>query len=776
MKRRGYIKNIALGFLFVTLFLSSIQAEVTRVEIRNRKVVKNSILMSKYGPYEIIKGIIYLEVDPQNPANEEIVDLKFAARNGGGKVEFSTEFELHKPAGSSMGNQRLVYFVNNRGYKMAGGFFNHMAGLNWLYKEGWSYMWCGWNCDVPESERRLNIKVPIATDHGKTITGKIYSEMISFADNVVYNRPIVWGGSIAYAPHPPKINRARLTMRQYRWQKAIQIPRKQWVFGRFRNGKVESDHNYIYLKPGFKPGWLYDLVYTGQDPKVTGLGLAAIRDLVSFFKYEKWDKANLENPLKGRIKFTFAWGHSQSGRLLNHFVYQNFNGDEKRRKVFDGIFSNCPGAGKGLFNSRFAQPTRHGSHHEDNWFPIDFFPFATVKQADPVTGQEGDAFIKARNSGFFPKMMFVNSSTDYWTRAASLLHTDVAGKKDINIDPDVRIYAIAGRAHTSGRIGIIGRALLVALDRWVTHGIKPPQSEIPKISNGTLVDFAEWRKTFPPIPGMVFPASLYQPYRLNLGKNWQTTGVARHVPPKIGPQYVCLVPQVDKDGNEIAGLRLPDLSAPLSTVAGWSQRNVSFSNTIRRNAGRDWPFPVTRKEREKSGDPRNSILERYPTKFHYLKEVIKSLFELKNKGLLLDRDFTILLKEAASRSLWPVSKDSVNVTVKKVIADPASLKKGEILKLSVVFQGKKNYIFDARAIILNSERRRLGQLSLNDSGTEGDNTDGDDIWTISFPVNQPGVYYLDIEAIDKDFNSIYLPGTIKNGNGKKGSVKVVIDP
>lgn len=751
------------------------QAEVTRVEIQSRKVVQDSIMMSKYGPYEVIKGIIYFEVDPDNPANLQIVDLKLAPRNSRGRVEFSAEFELHKPAGEGAGNQRLLYGVNNRGNKMAAGFFNFLAGSNWLYQEGWSYVWCGWNCDVPESDRKLNIKVPVATNNGKTITGKIYSEMISYADDIMYNRPVVWGGSLAYAPEPSKIKRARLTMRQYRWQKPIKIPRKQWMFGRFRNGKVEPDHNYIYLKPGFKPGWLYDLVYTGKGPKVTGLGLAAIRDLVSFLKYGKKDKRNAANPLEGRIKFAFAYGHSQSGRLLNHFVYQNFNGDEQGRKVFDGIYSNCPGAGKGLFNSRFAQPTRHGSHHEDNWYPIDFFPFATVKQRDPVTGQTGDAFAKAKQAGFFPKMIYVNSSTDYWTRAASLLHTDVMGKRDIKIDPDVRMYAMAGIAHTSGRTAFIGRALLTALDRWVTHGIKPPDSQIPKISDGTLVDYKTWRRQFPVIPGIVFPVSFYQPYRLDLGKEWETRGIATHVPPKIGPKYVCLIPAVDEDGNELAGIRLPDVGAPLYTVCGWSQRNLSFSHTIRRNAGRVWPFPRTKEEREKSGDPRKSILERYPSKMHYIREVMKSLFELRGKGLLLDRDFVLLLHEAVSQNYWPTDAQSATVFIKEAKAEPATLKTGETLKLAVCFQGRRNHIFAVQAIILDSARQRLGQLPLNDSGSNGDKKAGDDIWTIDIPVNQAGIYYLDIEAIDKDFNPVYLAGTIKEGKGKTGSVKVTIN-
>jgi len=479
-----------LIFLLVSgAFLpSDATAEVVKLEITSREVISGLPELIAVGPYEVIKGIIHLEVDPDNPANQQIADLKLAPVNSRGKVEFSTEFELHKPVNADRGNHRLLYFVNNRGNKMAPWHFNHKAGKNWLYSQGWSYLWCGWNCDVPESDSRLNISVPVATEDGKTITGKIYAEMISYANEITYSLPVVWGGSTAYPAASKDKSKASLTMRRYRWEEPVEIQRDSWSFGRYEDGRVVPDPNYIYLKDGFKPGWLYDLVYVGRDPKITGLGLAAIRDVVSFFRYEKADKQGLANPLAEMVDHVYAWGHSQSARLLNHFVYQDFNGDEKQRRVFDGLMANCPGAGKGLFNSRFAQATRHGSHHEDNLYPIDFFPFTTVEQVDPVTGERGDALARARTHGFLPKMFIINSSTDYWTRAASLLHTDVEGKTDADIDPSVRIYLVSSRAHVDDRIGFIGRALLTALDQWVSLGIEPPASQIPKISDGTLVD------------------------------------------------------------------------------------------------------------------------------------------------------------------------------------------------------------------------------------------------------------------------------------------------
>lgn len=641
---------LALVMICVMSMPAVVTAKVVKVEITSRKVVSNAVEHSRSGPYEVIKGMIYLEVDPDDPANQLIVDLKLAERNSRGNVEFSTEFELHKPVDADRGNHRFIYFVNNRGHKMGNYHFNVQAGKNWLYSKGWSYLWCGWNCDVKESDRTLNINVPVVTENGKPITGKIYSEIISYSNNITYSHQVVRDNSIVYTPVTELKSQASLTMRQYRWEEPVEVPRDHWSFARFENGKVIPDPGYLYIKEGFKPGLLYDLVYIGKNPKLTGLGMAAIRDVVSFFKYEKADENGLANPLADIIDYAYAWGHSQSARLLYHYVYQDFNSDEKKRMIFDGILSNCGGGGKGLFNSRFAQTTRHGSHHENNLFPVDIFPFNTVEQYDPISKEHGDGLGRARKSGFLPKMFFINTTTDYWTRAASLLHTDVEGKNDAKIDPNVRMYFIAGRQHVDSRVGIIGRALLTALDQWISLDIKPPDSHIPKISNGSLVTLEAYCNALPDIPGIQTPQSFYNPYRLDLGPRWDTDGIADNVPPKIGPRFVALVPQVDEDGNEIAGVQLPEIAVPLASFTGWFMRSPSFSNTLRINVGRIWPFPRTTDERKQNSDPRKAIFELYPTKADYMFKVTECLLELNRQRLLLDEDVTNLLKQAAIQS------------------------------------------------------------------------------------------------------------------------------
>jgi hypothetical protein len=651
---RARARSRTVTLIFATLAsafvgVASASAEVVAVHVTSREVVPPDPLIGQAVPYEVLKGTIDLEVDPDNPANQLIVDLQLAPRNASGKVEFSTEFQLHKPVDASRGSRRLLYFVNNRGNKL-GGVFNFETEMNWLYSRGFSYLWCGWNSDVPESDRKLNIRVPVATDNGRPITGRTYSEIYSYAETPTFSLPLTWGGSLPQQPASLDTSTARLTKRRYSWTDPVEVPRPQWAFGRFEDGKVVPDPGYLTVTTGFEPGWLYELVYTATNPRIAGLGLAAIRDVVAFFRYEKTDRADFPNPLYKVVDRAYAWGHSQSARLLYHFVYQDFNGDEQRRLVFDGVLANCPGAGRGLFNSRFAQPTRHGSHLEDNRFPIDTFPFGTVEQVDRVTGERGDALARARASGFLPKMMFINSSTDYWTRAASLLHTNVTGTEDAEIDPSVRIYLVSSRAHVDSRIAFIGRALLIALDQWVSHDVEPPASRVPKIADGTLVGLEAWREAFPKIPGVALPTSYYQPLRLDLGPRWASEGIADNVPPKTGPRYVALVPQVDADGHDIAGIRLPEVEVPLVTFTGWALRSPDFSNTLRRNAGAIWPLPLTREEREASGDPRLSIAERYPTRADYLLRVIDSLVELRRDRLLLDEDVATLLDQAAGIS------------------------------------------------------------------------------------------------------------------------------
>jgi hypothetical protein len=658
------------------------RGEVVRVTIDRREPFADGHSFGSAGPYERILGRMFLEVDPGHAANARIVDLNLAARNARGKVEFWTDFFLLKPVEPRQGNRRLFYDVNNRGNKLALGAFNHHggndpstpadAGNGFLMRQGYSIFWCGWNGDVRAGDNRLLIGLPVATDNGKPIEGLVHAEIS--VNEKVSSQPFYWGNSDPYPAATLDHRSATLTMRPDRTHDAVVVPHDDWAFARFENGKIIPDAKNLYLKEGFRPGWLYELMYTARDPRVTGLGFAAVRDAVSFLRYSEKDSTGLVNPLAGAIERAYAFGISQSGRFIHHLVYEGFDTDEQQRVVFDGALAHVGGAGKGYFNHRFAQTTRHGSQHEDNLSPSEFFPFTTSPEYDPITGARGDTLALARAAGHVPKLFFTGTSTEYWTRATSLLHADVEGRVDIPPDPSVRIYFITGGQHgvsSSPDRGIyqnqvnvldhrpVLRALLVQLDRWVTAGTEPPASRIPRIADGTLVDLAHYRVSFPTIPGINPPEAMYVPMRLDFGPRFKEFGIADIVPPRVGPPYRMLVPAVDADGNEIAGIRLPDIAVPTATFTGWNLRSesVGAAGALGRWNGSYIPFALTAEERKQSGDPRLSIAERYPTRDAYIARVAESAVGLRDEGFLLDEDVVAILKTAATRNYWPATRN-----------------------------------------------------------------------------------------------------------------------
>lgn len=458
-----------LRFLLFTVLLalaSPAVAEVVHIEIEQREPFADSQSFGKAGAYELLDGRLFFEVDPDDPANGRITDLKRAPRNSRGKVEFSADFFLLKPIDPKKGNGRLLYDVHNRGNKLALWTFNEgertnepstieHAGNGFLMERGWSLLWTGWNGDVAaDGTGRLLAELPVALgEDGKPLTGRSFVELSTDEAGVFSQRFFgsPWGTPTSYPAADPGDNTdAVLTMRPRRSDPAVEVPRDRWAFARFEDGKTIPDGTSLYLKDGYKPGWLYELVYPTHSPRVAGLGLAGLRDAVSFFRH---GSGEVENPLGESIEKAAIFGISQSGRVIHHFLYEGLNLDPEKRPVFDGAISLVPGAGKGIFNYRFGMATSYSVFNWGNLYPAEFFPFAPMPQSDPVTGRQGDTLARLRESGVdgaIPKIMFVQSATEYWARAASLLHTDVEGKRDLEIDPSARIYSIAGTQHLGG--------------------------------------------------------------------------------------------------------------------------------------------------------------------------------------------------------------------------------------------------------------------------------------------------------------------------------------
>jgi len=672
------MKTNCLALLLVLLLVLASRcafAAVIRIRIDERQPFADGMRFGSAGDYETIAGRLFFQVDPQGSANERITDLKRAPRNESGQVEFWADFFLLQPVDPARGNGCLLYDVHNRGNKLALWTFNEgertnkpslpeHAGNGFLLRRGYALLWTGWNGDVmADGTGRLLAGLPVArrTD-GTPLTGRNHVEIS--VDETTFSRPFFWspwGTSRAYPSVSLDNQDALLTVRRRRSEAAVTVPRKDWAFAEFRDGKAVPDPASLYIKDGFRPGWLYELVYTARDPRVSGLGLVGLRDAVSFFRY-----GNSDNPTRGRLDRACVFGISQSGRLIHHFLYEGLNRDAADRTVFDGAMVHVAGAGKGLFNYRFAMATVYGTQHRGNLSPADFFPFAPTPQTDPVTEQRGDSLARLRQRGSIPKIFFVQTATEYWSRAASLLHADVAGSKDLTLDPNVRIYSIAGAQHLGAgptdrgicqyprnplkHRGPVLRALLVAMDQWLTSNAEPPASQYPRIDDGSLVDVATFRKQFPRIPGVAVPESCYQPLRLDPGPRWHSEGIADHVPPLQGAPYRTLVPAVDADGNEVAGIRLPEVAVPLATYMGWNLRDeAAGAGGLLAGLHGSWlEFPRT----SPSGDPRPSIRQRYPNREVYLSRYADAVLDLWNQRYLLEEDAMDMLNEAARRDLW----------------------------------------------------------------------------------------------------------------------------
>lgn len=635
------------------------------------------------GPYEVIEGRRHPEADPHLPANARITDLQRAPRNSRGRVEYWTDFWLLKPADPARGSRRLLYDVNNRGNLLAIRTLNDgertdqpisiaHTGHGVPMRHGASVFPCGRNGDLRgDGTSRLLMDAPVAREHGRPITGPAMVEFCT--TEPVHSRPFSWspwGVFAAYPPAVPDHRFARLTMCERRGAPVGEVPHDQWALGRGENGEPLPEPTHLWLNDGFRPGWLYDLVYTAAAPRVTGLGLTAIRDTISFLRHAPAAGPAGENPLAGAVERAYALDISQSGRLLNHFVYEGLNADETGRIVFDGMLVHVAGAGKGMFNHRFRMTTEWGAPHEGFYAASEFFPMSPAPTVDPVTGERGDTLARTRATGAVPKMMFTQTSSEYWTRAASLLHTDPAAERDLELPPEVRVYWIAGAHHLGGgstnagtcRLplnplddrGPVLRALYIALDEWVTRGVEPPPSKYPRLAEGTLVTVEKFREQFPRIPGVDLPPAAYEPRRLDFGPRFFTEGIADLIPPKVGSAFPVRVPAVDTDGNEVGGVRLPDIAVPLGTYAGWNLRspNHGVDGQLAASEGMFVAFARTPEERGLRNDPRPSVLERYPTREVYLARVVEAARKLRAERLLLDEDLARILEVAARRTQW----------------------------------------------------------------------------------------------------------------------------
>jgi hypothetical protein len=664
------MRNLALVGILIVLGSSPAWAAVTRLRIERREVILNGKAWGAAGPYEKLVGKVDFALDPKLPLNQIIVDLDLAPKNAQGLVEFSADFYLIKPVDPNRGNGRLFYEAGNRGTMRILQTFQQASnssdpktdaeyGNGALMNQGFTLLWMGWQWDVPEG--RMRMEIPIATHNGQPITGWVRGNFIpgkGATTALIADR--------GHQPYPV-LDRSsaenRMVVRTIPTDPPAEIPRTRWRF---------TGPDTVTLDGGFEAGLIYDVIYRARDPRVVGVGLAGTRDIVSFFKHA--DAAG-GNPMPG-VKLALGWGVSQTGRFLRHFVYQGFNEDERGRQVFDGLIDQVGGVGRGSFNHRFGQQSRDQLQHFNILYPVDMFPFTDEDQTDPETGVTDGLLSRARRRNTVPKFFHVMTDSEYFNRAGSLTHTDVTGTHDVDPPPTSRIYFIASAPHIVGPFppapysdpDFVGqadmnplvytpviRALLRALDQWVTDGKEPPTSRYPRIAGGTLttVEASGW----PHIPHYPRPTNPMTTYRLDFGPEW-SKGIVTIEPPKIGKPFIGLVPAVDESGNDRAGIRLPEIAVPLATHTGWNYRHPSIGapDRLASEIGSYLPLPKTKVDRERTKDGRPSIEERYASKEDYLGRISLAALALVDDRLLLPEDVADIVRRAAIHYDWATRK------------------------------------------------------------------------------------------------------------------------
>jgi hypothetical protein len=650
------------------------QARITRIEITQvESPAFGGASFGDVGTYEKLIGRAFGEVDPRDAQNRVITDIELAPRNARGMVEYSTGILILRPVDPSRGNRRLFYELTNRGVILSLRALNESpnptttnpavadSGNGFLMRQGYTLLYSGWDLSAVGP---FASSYPIAVQRdGSSIVGPSVEEII-FDSLPPALQPLT--ATLSYPAAALDTAQATLTVRTHYGDAQTQIPATGWRF---------NDARTIQLLPEgtrFEAGRLYQLEYQAKDPPVSGLALAAVRDIPAFLHRAQTDDTGAPNPLAGRVDVLIAHGISQPARLLHDFVQLGFNRDENRRQVFDGVLNYIVGASSGFFNYRFAMPFRTHRQHIGRWTPERVFPFANQFLFDPITHQLGGRLVRCTLTGTCPKILEANSSNEYWVKGGSLAHTDTLGHDLLFDAPGVRTYLFSSLPHSTATGPAICeqnrnpvspsaglRALLVDLDAWISHGTQPPATRVPRRFNHTLVPpLPQSGVGFPAIPGVRYTGLMSTGDLFDFGRRFDDgvldfrtrDGVIRS--PVVASPYPVFVPATDADGNDVAGVRFPDVAVPLATYTGYGFRAAGFAGPDLCDAfGQAIPFAATRAQREAAGDPRLSIEERYPTHDDYVAKVRAAAQALGRDRFLLPDDVDRIIQAAEASTV-----------------------------------------------------------------------------------------------------------------------------
>jgi hypothetical protein len=641
------------------------EARITRLEIvSTQSPTFGGLSFGSVGQYEKIFARAYGEVDPTDRHNSLIADIDKAPRNARGMVEYNVDVHILKPINLGLGNQRMFYDVVNRGNKGHGA-FNGAGGNNpttagdagsgLLMRHGYTMVFSGWEDEglVAPGNNRALARLPIAKQaDGSSIIDDTIIEQIFDSTNLSNN---TFG--LAYPAATLDQTKARMLVRNHSrfvggpLVDRVEVPRDVWSYVNDRTVRINRAHPFL---AAYDAGAAFEFIYPARDPQILGLGLAATRDVVSFLRHDTSE----QNPLRGGIHYAIAHGSSQSGRYLKGFTYWGFNEDEAGRKVFEGIMPKISGAHAIESNERFGDTNATGRSYQRHLTHKMEFPFTYEVRFDPLTGTTDGIFARCELTNTCPHVAHVDGGNEVYLKAMSLVTTDGLGK-DIRLPKNVRVYLISSTQHgPSSQASPTGtcqqlsnplphdhavRALYLALDQWATQGIEPPKSEYAK--GGDLVPtLPQSKQGFPRIPGVN-----YTGWYNDVSVKDKTTLPNMPIPGKF---YTVEVARTDEDGNDIPGVRHPELEVPLGTHTGWALRRAPFAeNEDCALTGQFIPFATTKAERKSSGDPRKSLEERYNNHAQYVKKISRAVEKAVEKGYLLAEDGEAIISEAQSSAV-----------------------------------------------------------------------------------------------------------------------------
>lgn len=614
------LKPIAI----LSLLVLSAEAAFVRLEVTDRHDVLGGQPFGSTGAYELIRGRVYFAVDP---ARTRLTDVRLAPRNQAGQVEFSADVLLLRPKDKKAGNHTLLVEPPNRGgigmlpmYNRARSSANPTHadefGDGYLLREGYTLAWIGWQHDVPQREGLLRTYVPLA----KGVEGLVRGECT--ATSAVQRLPLGDGGHV---PYPVK---SGLTVSV---REGLYSERKQLT-----GWHLEGTD--IVLSEPATPGFIYEFVYLAADPPIAGLGLVALRDFVSELKHGK--------TFPGQIQHALGVGTSQSAMALKALVYEGFNADEMGRPVFDGLQPHVAGGRRATFE-RFTQPSRtSGPYRNASFSTTDQFPYSDAEDRELATGRKDSILARARVAKVVPKILYTNSSYEYWGSAGAFVHTSLDGKHDLALPSTTRVYLLAGGQHGpaafppqrgNGGKNLANwndykwalRAILRNLHEWVVNDQEPPASRYPRISDRTLA------QGDPPA---------YRTRYLDFGPDYLAKGIVEHQPPKPGTEYNVLVPKPDADGNDLVGVKMPWVAVPLGAFTGWNLRTpfIGAAGGLLPQTGSYLPFPP------------QSVHQRYTSRADYLLRLGAAARQLVHDRFLLLEDVPAMEKMGGRVWDWAV--------------------------------------------------------------------------------------------------------------------------